>query len=143
MVAVAALERLGLGDRISEVLDPAVLLPQAAQGALGVECRADDAATVARLAAIDDEPRTGPCARNAPSWPSWAAGAACRAARSRRSTAGGEQVVLEALLAALDGSIVLRTQVTGPDAAEVGARAARDLLDAKGGRALLDRELSA
>ena len=54
VVAVAALERLGLMDQVSEVLAPAVLLPQAAQGALGVECRADDAATLDRLAEIDD-----------------------------------------------------------------------------------------
>jgi hydroxymethylbilane synthase len=143
VVAVAALERLGLADRISEVLDPAVLLPQAAQGALGVECRADDAATIARLAAIDDE----------------AAHRAVRAERAFLAELGGgcslpcgalasvdaddQNVVLEALLAALDGSIMLRTQVTGSDAAEVGARAARELLDTKGGRALLDRELSA
>ena len=43
VVAVAALERLGRLDQAAEVLDPGVLLPQAAQGALGVECRADDA----------------------------------------------------------------------------------------------------
>src|SRR6266550_4570251 len=53
VVAVAALERLGLMDHVSEVLDTSVLLPQAAQGALGVECRADDAATLDRLVEID------------------------------------------------------------------------------------------
>jgi hypothetical protein len=51
--------------------------------------------------------------------------------------------VLDAVLAALDGGVVLRTRVIGSDPADVGASAARDLLDGKGGRDLLDGELSA
>src|SRR5207248_4436377 len=42
VVAAVALERLGLGDRVAEVLPTSVMLPQVAQGALAVECRADD-----------------------------------------------------------------------------------------------------
>src|SRR5688500_17964063 len=42
VVAMAALERLGMGEHASEVLEPSVMLPQLAQGALAVECRADD-----------------------------------------------------------------------------------------------------
>jgi hydroxymethylbilane synthase len=52
--AVAALTRLGEAERISEAFDPDVFVPQVAQGALAVECRADDAATRDQLAAIDD-----------------------------------------------------------------------------------------
>jgi hydroxymethylbilane synthase len=52
--AVAALTRLGEGDRISEAFDPEVFVPQVAQGALAVECRGEDGATLDRLAAIDD-----------------------------------------------------------------------------------------
>jgi hypothetical protein len=48
------LDRLGLGDRITERLDTALMLPMVGQGALAVECRADDASTLERLAAIDD-----------------------------------------------------------------------------------------
>ena len=45
----------GCGDRIAERLDPAVMLPQVGQGALAVECRADDdARRASALAAIDD-----------------------------------------------------------------------------------------
>jgi len=143
VVAVAALERLGLADQITEVLDTAVMLPQAAQGALGVECRSDDAATIARLAKIDRAE----------------AHRAVRAERAFLAELGGGcslpcgalahvddatgELVLEALLAALDGSVVLRNRVIGSDPVDVGVRAARDLLDDKGGRALLDGELSA
>ncbi|MEY2398708.1 MAG: hydroxymethylbilane synthase [Actinomycetota bacterium] len=52
--AVAALTRLGLADQISEAFDPSTFVPQVGQGALAVECRVDDAATLDRVAAIDD-----------------------------------------------------------------------------------------
>ncbi len=53
VVAAAALDRLGLLDRAAEILPTAVMLPQVGQGAIGVECRADDDGTRAALAAID------------------------------------------------------------------------------------------
>jgi len=56
VMAVAALEVLDLTERIAERLEPGVLLPQVGQGALAVECRVDDAATIGRLATIDDSP---------------------------------------------------------------------------------------
>ena len=80
--------------------------------------------------------RFGPNARISPSS---AAVAPCRAARCAGSTPATGEVVLDALLATLDGHIVLRTRVIGSDPLEVGA-AARDLLDGKGGRAVLDIE---
>lgn len=52
--AVAALTRLDLVDRITEAFEPEVFVPQIGQGALAVECRADDHATRQRLATIDD-----------------------------------------------------------------------------------------
>ena len=54
VVAAAALDRLDLADRIAERLEPSVLLPQVAQGALAVECRVDDARSLDALQAIDD-----------------------------------------------------------------------------------------
>ena len=55
VVAAAALDRLGHTDRITQRCSTAVMLPQVAQGALAVECRDDDHATVERLHAIDDD----------------------------------------------------------------------------------------
>jgi len=56
IVARAGLERLGMADRISLVLDPTVFTPAAAQGALAIQCRADDAKTAGLLRAVDDGP---------------------------------------------------------------------------------------
>ncbi len=53
VMAVAALEILELTDRIAEVLPVEVFVPAPGQGCVAVECRADDDATTALLAAVD------------------------------------------------------------------------------------------
>ena len=56
VIAVAALEVLGLTERIAERLDPTVFVPAVGQGCVAVECRADDDRTGGLLAGIDDGP---------------------------------------------------------------------------------------
>ncbi|WP_343713081.1 hydroxymethylbilane synthase [Inquilinus sp.] len=53
LLALAGLKRLGKADRVSAVLDPQEMLPAVAQGAIGIECRADTR-VLALLAAIHD-----------------------------------------------------------------------------------------
>jgi hydroxymethylbilane synthase len=55
ILAAAGLRRLGRADRITEVIDTETLLPAAAQGAIGIEIRADDVATAKQLAALDHQ----------------------------------------------------------------------------------------
>ena len=55
LLAAAGLERLGMHD-VGTVQTPGLLLPAASQGAIGIECRDDDAATLALLTAIDHAP---------------------------------------------------------------------------------------
>jgi hydroxymethylbilane synthase len=141
VVAMAALDRLGLAGAAAEVLDASVLLPQAAQGALGVECRADDVRTSAALAAIDDPPAHA--AVDAERAYLAELGGGCTLPCGALARIVGDELVLDALLAAADGHIVLRTRVVGDDPVAVGAAAARDLLDAKGGRAVLDLDVEA
>jgi hydroxymethylbilane synthase len=52
VLARAGLVRLGLADRATEILSPEASLPAVGQGALGIECREDDAFTRARLAPL-------------------------------------------------------------------------------------------
>jgi hydroxymethylbilane synthase len=56
VLAQAGLERLGLTDAVTELLDPSWMLPAVGQGALGLECRADDPAARAAVAPLDDPP---------------------------------------------------------------------------------------
>ncbi len=138
VVAYAALDRLGLAAEVAEVLDPAVMLPQVAQGALGVECRAGDAETRTRLEAIDDiDAHTAVSAERV-----FLAelGGGCNLPCGALATVAGGTVALEVLLASLDGHVVLRAQAHGHVPEEVGRAAARDLLEHQGGRGLLDAE---
>ena len=54
VLAEAGLNRLGLSSHVTERLGPPHFLPAPGQGALGIECRSDDAATRALLAPLDD-----------------------------------------------------------------------------------------
>jgi len=136
VVAAAALERLGidLGSRPVEVLDPTVMLPQVGQGALAVECRADDDRLRDLLAHIEHPPSR------------WAVdaeraflaelGGDCDLPAAAHARAGADGALeLDALLGSLDGHVLLRHRCagSGPD---LGRRAARFLLDDAGGRSL-------
>jgi len=55
ILAVAGLSRLGLENRITEEIATDVCVPAAGQGAVGVECRSDDADTMDLLAVINDQ----------------------------------------------------------------------------------------
>jgi hydroxymethylbilane synthase len=56
VLALAGVRRLGLERFVSERLAPETLLPPPGQGAVAVEARADDSATLAKLAALDHRP---------------------------------------------------------------------------------------
>ena len=53
VLAYAGLARIGLTDLISEIFEPDDMVPAPGQGALAVECRADDTALAALLGTVD------------------------------------------------------------------------------------------
>jgi hydroxymethylbilane synthase len=130
VVASAALLRLGLADQATEVLDPRLLLPQVAQGALAAECRADDRSTLDRLRAIDD----ADAHRAVRAERGFLAelGGGCNVPCGALASVDGSLVVLDAMLGSLDGHVVLRTHVGGEDPVAVGVGAAAELTRAGG-----------
>jgi hydroxymethylbilane synthase len=136
VVAVAALERLGLADRVAEVLEPARMLPQVGQGALAVECRAGDDATSARLASLDD-PSARPAVEAERAFLRRLGGGCDLPCGALAEARADGTVAIEVLLATLDGKAVLRVAHEGPEPEAVGTEAARILLDERGGRELL------
>jgi hydroxymethylbilane synthase len=52
ILACAGLKRLGFSERIRQELGPEIILPAIGQGAIGIECRGDDAATQALIAPL-------------------------------------------------------------------------------------------
>jgi len=140
VLAAAALDRLGLADRIAERVDPSVVLPQVAQGALAAECRADDDATLELLAGIDDAGvRAAVTAER--SYLAELGGGCNLPCGALAEIRGDGSLRLEALLGSLDGRISLRARVEGHDPVAVGVEAARRLVDEEGGRLVLDDEL--
>ena len=136
VIALAALERLDLVDARVHPLDPSVVLPQVAQGALAVECRADDDETRAALVAVED-----PQARRAvDAERSFLAelGGGCDVPVGALAAVEGRAVRLTVMLASLDGRVVLRAAARGDEPVAVGRDAARLLLEDHGGRTLLE-----
>jgi hydroxymethylbilane synthase len=110
------------------------MLPMVGQGAIAVECRADDSSTLARLAAIDDA--DAHAAVDAERAYLARLGGGCSLPCAALATVNGEMVSIEALLAALDGSVVVRARAEAADPTEAGDAVAQALFD-QGGRELL------
>jgi hydroxymethylbilane synthase len=139
IAAQAALDRLDWqapGGTPVDTLDPRTMLPQVAQGALAVECRADDTGTLAVLAAIDDPAvrRVVECER------AFLAelGGGCTLPVGAHAVPAGDRsapdaLVLTGMLAGADGHVVLRHEATGTDGPALGRAVARYLLDDAGG----------
>ncbi|MGO9660203.1 MAG: hydroxymethylbilane synthase [Acidimicrobiales bacterium] len=140
VVAMAALTRLGLAPEPMEALGVDVMVPQVAQGALAVECRDDDDASRDLLRTLD-EPFSRRCVDAERSFLA-AIGGACDLPVAGHATVTPEgQLQLEGLLAAPDGSAVVRRRArAGPsDGARLGAQVAEMVLGGGGGDLLAAR----
>ncbi len=125
VLAAAGLERLGLSDRITELLPIDVSLPAGGQGALGVECLAGDVDLVQILEHLSD-PDVAQCVI-AERAVSAALGADCSAplgAHAQRTDSG---IHLDALLGNPDGSRMLHAQGDGLEPEALGREVAARL----------------
>jgi hydroxymethylbilane synthase len=131
VMAYAALERLGLADRATEVLEPSVMVPQVGQGALAIEARTDDEVSRAALAAIDHQPsRTAVEAERA--FLAELGGDCDLPAGAHARDNGDGRLRFDAVIASLDGRMVLRhteyVSVADVDSEALGRGAAAFLL---------------
>jgi hydroxymethylbilane synthase len=140
VLALAALERLGLTAHVAEVFDPGTLLPQVGQGALGVECRQDDRDLISLLEAIDDHVAHAAVLAERSFLAALGGGCTLPLGALAVAAAPGGDLVLDGFLASRDGRILLRRQVTGTlsDPIALGTRLSHVLLDDCGGRSLDD-----
>ncbi|HEU4424485.1 MAG TPA: hydroxymethylbilane synthase [Pilimelia sp.] len=134
ILAHAGIARLGRAAEITETLDPMLMLPAPAQGALAVECRADDGSLVGLLATLDHAPTRAAVTAERALLATLEAGCSAPVAALAETAEGdqGEEIYLRGAVISPDGSYAVRLSRTGTpaDAAEIGRALAADLLDA-------------
>jgi hydroxymethylbilane synthase len=140
VLARAGLARLGRLDAVTEVLDPILVLPAPAQGALALECRSGDTSVTELLGVLDDPESRAAVAAERSLLAALEAGCSAPVAAwavLAESETGEPEIYLRGSVTALDGSDTARLSASGPlhHAEAIGRRLAAELLDS--GAALL------
>ncbi|NCO76034.1 MAG: hydroxymethylbilane synthase [Cyanobacteria bacterium] len=127
ILAVAGLERLGMGDRIHQEIPSDISLHAVGQGALGIECRIGDEMVLQVIKGIEDQD-TRDCTASERSFLRVLEGG-CQVPIGVNSMIEGDNLTLKGMVASLDGKQLLKDSVTGsrsnPD--EIGAQLAEKL----------------
>jgi hydroxymethylbilane synthase len=137
VLAKAGLDRLGLSQRISEVLSPEVCMPAVGQGAIAVECRLKDTEAGDLLAPLDDaETRTAILAERALLA---ALQGGCQVPLGAWARVERGELLLDACVCSVDGSQYVKQRATAPpeQAAQLGEHMARLLIEA-GAQSILE-----
>jgi len=131
ILAAAGLIRLGMDSRIASYIEPELSLPAVGQGAVGIECRLDDADTIALLAPLDHrDTRIRVTAERAMNL---ALEGGCQVPiGSFALLQGNDQLFLRGLVGSVDGKEIIRKDITGhiSQAHQLGESLAQQLLDA-------------
>lgn len=137
ILAAAGLRRLGFSERISAAITTQEMLPAVSQGALGIETRSLDAATIKLLAPLNDRPTWLACIAERAMLR--ALGGGCQLPIAAHALVKGDSMRLEGLTAALSGDVVIREAIEGAaeDATQLGESLAARLLE-RGAASLLD-----
>lgn len=146
VLARAGLARLDRLAEVTEVLDPIQVLPAPGQGALAVECRADDAELVNLLGEALDDPRTRAavtCERTVLAELEAGCSAPVGALAEVVEGEDGEELWIRAVANSLDGSLAVRLSASGPydDPIGLGRKLAAEMI-AEGAHDLLNPEVS-
>lgn len=138
LLAAAGLRRLGLENRITELILPAVMVPAIGQGALALEARADDAALPAHLSFLNSTASAQATAAERAFLRRLGGG--CQVPIAGHATVHGATLSMVGLVGAADGLKLVRDMMTGDalDPEALGLALAERLL-AAGAQQLLDR----
>jgi hydroxymethylbilane synthase len=137
ILAMAGVKRLEWDKEVTEVIDPDVMLPAIGQGALGIEARLDDEATLERIAFLNDEV-TSSCVAAERAFLHRLEGG-CQVPIAAYAVREGDEVLLTGLVGSVDGTRIIKESDRGPaaEAAQLGDTLANRILEA-GGREILE-----
>jgi len=129
VLAKAGLDRLGAAHRISETLSPEVCLPAVGQGAIGVECRADDPESNEVLDKLNHPETRAAIVAERTLLARLQGG--CQVPLGAWARIEREELVLEACVCAADGQRYIRQRLTGSpeNPRPLGEQMARSLLE--------------
>ena len=136
ILAAAGLQRLGHGDRIKEIIPTSVCLPAVGQGALAIECRTDNTEVREILAFLNDTATKQ--ATDAERAFLGLVEGGCQVPIGVHAEVQNNEIKIEAIIASLDGSTVLRNTISGDaeKAVELGQKLGNQML-AEGGQDIL------
>ncbi|GAE27318.1 porphobilinogen deaminase [Halalkalibacter wakoensis JCM 9140] len=138
ILAVAGIKRLGFpDDLVTEYLDETMCVPAVGQGALGLECRADDEDLIQLLQHLNDDYTTRTVTAERTFLNRMEGGCQVPIAGYATITDTNE-VQLTALVGSPDGKTLLKETVSGTDPVTVGEQASQLLLD-RGAKEILDQ----
>ncbi|WP_079026438.1 hydroxymethylbilane synthase [Embleya scabrispora] len=135
ILAVAGLERIGAGLRITQILTTSQMLPAVGAGVLALQCRSDDAPALAAARALDDA-RTRACVEAERALLRELRGH-CHSPIAAYCTGGESGLTLHAAVFSPDGADLLEATDRGAEPEKLGVAVAGELL-ARGARALID-----
>lgn len=140
LLAHAGLARLGYEDRIAQVIPPSEFLPAPGQGALGIECQADDSKTLSALAALNHTPTRAAVTAERSALARLEGG--CLAALGAWARVEENQLRLDVVVLSEDGTRRLDQSGIGPmdDAEQLGTSVADRLLKQGAAELLVRRQ---
>jgi hydroxymethylbilane synthase len=137
ILAVAGLRRLGMGDRVHQVLPPEVSLHAVGQGALGIECRSGDNEILSLLKALEHRPTALRCYAERAFLRELEGG--CQVPIGVNTLLEGDSLTLTGVVASLDGQTLVQDSIVGAaeDAEALGVDLAHRLKE-QGAQVILD-----
>ncbi|MCM0589992.1 MAG: hydroxymethylbilane synthase [Gloeotrichia echinulata DEX184] len=138
ILAVAGLERLGMGDRIHQIIPKEISLHAVGQGALGIECRTDDIELISLLKAIEHPQTRDRCLAERSFLRDLEGG--CQVPIGVNTEINGNELTLTGIVASVDGQNLVKDTVTGKtsDAEKLGNELAT-ILRQKGAQEILEQ----
>jgi hydroxymethylbilane synthase len=138
ILAVAGLQRLGMGDRVHQIVPPEISLHAVGQGALGIECRTEDPQILNLIKALEHRETARRCDAERAFLRELEGG--CQVPIGVNTAIADGQLTLTGMVASLDGQTLVKDTVVGPadTAAALGVELAQKLRERGAGEILAE-----
>jgi hydroxymethylbilane synthase len=138
ILAAAGLQRLGMSDRVHQVIPSEISLHAVGQGALGIECRAEDTEIISLLKAIEHPETRDRCLAERAFLRDLEGG--CQVPIGVNTELNGDNLTLTGIVVSVDGQNIVQDTVAGKasEAEKLGTQLA-NILRQQGAQEILDK----